>query len=211
MSDTLQILQAVNGFYDSAWSRLVTVVGILIGVGAVVVPLFVAWMQNRAFRKERMVLEEEAKKQIAEIKQSFIDTTERLKKQIEEKIKAETERLDESSEGVFGALHMLQAQIAQSQRKFGESAIDYARSVGHLLAGKDYANAAIAIDGVKDWLRYFTIEDFSKDPDLEKVVANLVSLLSDSRHERRFVTTVEEIVKLWKEAKGRIGRTPSGS
>lgn len=82
----LDILTKVNTMYDSAWTRLVVLIG-LIGVG---IPLFIQWYQTKQLKADR----EEVLNEIEGAKNSFKEDIAKAQKDLETEIENATQKLN---------------------------------------------------------------------------------------------------------------------
>lgn len=202
--DPIAALQWVQNFYDSAWNKLIWVVGAGFAIVGLLMPILIQLYQRKSFKDETDRLEKEANKQIEESKRAFAEATDKLKKEIEERIKAEIDKLQILSEQTFGGLHMIQAQVCITNRDYRHALIDYANAIEHLLDGKDYSNSTISVERTKHLLGdHLSEKDFAIDPKIDKALNSLVDYLSHTKHEKRYDTEVEQIKKLWADAKKR--------
>lgn len=126
-------MQWVQSFYDSAWNRLIWVVGsaiVFVGIIGAAIPLIIQFIQSRTFRDEMSRLEGNANKQIelskaeskreidnlkAEYRREMDDTKVESKKKADD-LKAEAGRQIEESKRFF-------AEATDKLQKDNESAI----------------------------------------------------------------------------------------
>ena len=213
--DPIQGLQWVQNFYEQAWNRLIWFVAVLIGGLGIGLPIVIQWFQQRNFNKQvrdlkaeydKQILESRnaASHQIEENKHSIEQATLQLRKEMEERFVNETSVLKAQIGAVIGSTYMVQAQLQKTNKRHAPSLISSITACTSLLPGKDFYNFASALNDVKNALGKDIIKsDFSTYPLLEGFIKNLVGVLSNDTHEGRYMKDVEEIDKLWNEAKVR--------
>ena len=50
MTDTLEIINRIDQFYDSAWDKLIIIGTISFGIVGIVVPLIIQWYQKKSLK-----------------------------------------------------------------------------------------------------------------------------------------------------------------
>jgi hypothetical protein len=86
MTDTFVILERVNSLYSAAFTQLIVyTVGVIAFVG-VIVPLTLAWFQNRRLADEKAALESFLKSELAAARQDLVLADKNLREQTQAKV-----------------------------------------------------------------------------------------------------------------------------
>src|ERR1700690_2519678 len=158
MTDPFQILQAVNSYYETAFSHLLTITLAVLGFTGVILPAVFGFFQYRLFKTERSSLESQITTQIdtvkedlkAELEQKF----ESEKKQLQECFKAEIDsvntKMNEEVSVAKAGTFLLQGGRNLSSKQFAQAACDYAFATQYFLLGKDEQNGQRALSALID-------------------------------------------------------------
>jgi hypothetical protein len=185
IADSLALLSQVQGFYDSAWTKLLFVVVGGFAFGGVIFPFVLQRLQSKSFAKESKGRIEEA---IA-----------RLEKQFDERIASEVVRIKRDGDLTLGAVNLVQAQINFANGDKSGAASAYAVAAFFFLTNEHYHYLPIAIEGVKKSL----VDGVNKTnvSVTTEAVDRLILALSDKKQNGRYDSEVEQIKTLWNTAK----------
>lgn len=147
--DSLEILNAVNAFYDQSFTRLLTATFGLIAFIGVLVPLLVGWVQLRTLRAEKGALLAELKLEIAkerealrsEIEGQVEERVETLRTEYEARFEEISKKLKRSSEMVHARTHHLQGLSFINRGKFHLAIEDFCHAAPLYIKAGDEANA----------------------------------------------------------------------
>jgi len=141
--NAMDVLGQVHAFYDSAWNRLLFVIGVF----GIAWPLILLYFQNRSIDKT----EENIKIQTDELKNSNIEKFDEQKKEFEKQIKEQKEKFDKQIEDQKEEFEEKIKTQKEEMLKQNEKFQKYSESISHLEANlenktKDIDNKIIKID-----------------------------------------------------------------
>jgi hypothetical protein len=213
MSDVLQILERVNGFYSGAFSQLVTfTVGLLALVG-VLVPLVIASYQNRQLKHDKKTLSDKMDNDLSALK---ILLSEQLAKDLaarddaikalidgaKKEIAAEIEKID-----ALGTARSLHLQALSNQTAIPASAAyDCLSAISSYAKGNDERNLQSVLHIFKDCVEKLSADDL-KTHDFEAAAEAAVKALNRLNTNRRYMEDIRDIRRGIEAAKGRKPET----
>lgn len=154
----MELLSAVNQFYDQAFNRLLVITFGIIAFIGVLVPLVVGWVQLRSLRNEKGAILGELKKEIdserALIKES-IETSVReemrgLQLTLEARIELLSNDLQKTSAIAEARSFHLQGMSALASKSHIDAIEDFVRAAVEYIKGENEANAQRCMNLIVD-------------------------------------------------------------
>jgi len=147
-SETLEILSKVNEFYDSSWNKLLYVLGSAFAILAIVVPIVIQYIQNKAIEASEKELETKSNLKIDQIKKDLEEELEKkldskileFKKDLETKIK----KIDANTNA--SAFHM-QGNDCLQKENYKEAVRDYCSASTNYQVAGDLVNLKATLSG----------------------------------------------------------------
>jgi len=97
-NNNIELLEKVNAFYDSAWNKVIWVIGILIAIVGVAIPLTIQFWQNRKLASDRAELKRE-------IENAINNATIAFTKYVDEQVKIKFDKLSKEVEAHNDLMH----------------------------------------------------------------------------------------------------------
>jgi hypothetical protein len=192
-SDSIDLLNKVDSFYNSAWDKLILIGTLSFAVVGIVVPFVIQWYQKKTLKLSEDLLKKEIENQTIKIKEEIIQE---LNQKLEEKINEYEEKINVLNASTNAKAFHIQGNI-QIEKGFHQLALaDYVTAAFDYLICDDYQNlqtvlnsistnciAEISIEEIED-LKTMTGSDiFSLIEELEKKNNNgaLTRIIRDIR------------------------------
>jgi len=196
VNETLEILEKVNNYYDSAWNKLIITGSVIIAVVGVVVPLLIQWWQ-----KKNIQLSEEALD--VKMKDKFSALQVKLKDEIRAEYQSEITRLGlevkkYKAEAKANAM-FLQAASNFDLRKYKIALGDFSTACNLFITATEWLGVQDCLINIHACLENITKKDYEEylrvnNVDLSKILkiinhhddTKLLSLQIDEIKEKMF-------------------------
>jgi hypothetical protein len=202
--DPLQILEAVNSFYEAAFSHLMTLTIAVLGISAVVIPLVWQIIQYRSFRVEKASLESQIGSQIADAKNEIKTAVDRqfevekaqLKELMEAKIKDLSAKMEEMVSAARAGAFFVQGANSLKEKRYPQATVDYSNAIQLYLAGRDEVNGLRALNAiVQTCVPQLNGTSFEQTIDLDSSLDSLVNDLTARNVNGRYSDAISSITK----------------
>jgi hypothetical protein len=198
------LLEKVNTFYDSAWSKLVIFTSIILAVVGVLIPLIISWFQNRNIQLREESIRRDI---ISEFETKNEELRCELKKSIDEIVKTKIEELDKRFEEriqyVDAGSYHVQATLCLNNQAF-KTALDSYFNAGYCyIKGNETYNLIRVNSGICECLDK---ADKKVIFDLESdgfKIDNYLKQLEKLNEKGVFTDTIKKIRKQYNSAKER--------
>ncbi len=212
MSETLQILEKLNGLYANAFAHLIAItIGILAFAG-IGFPLLISWIQNRQMKRDQNILS----KQIID---SIADAEKKLREEIlsemakeEEKLKAhvlaakadiqvELSRMNYSH---TGRVFHLQASQNSERKHHALCIMDCGNALENYCLAKEERNVQAIIGIFRVTWDHVYEADFNNIVELEPTITRGIEALDNIDANGRYTTDVFALRKALANSKKRV-------
>jgi hypothetical protein len=213
MTDPFQILQAVNTFYEVAFSHLITITIAILGFGGVILPIVLQFIQQRSFRLERSTLESQIHADMTkardELRAELEKQFETEKTEMQNILKSELEnmnaRINEQVSAAKGGTFLLQGNVDLGLKLNGRAAMDYCWAIDCYIQGNDEANARIALENLINYdLPYLNSQSFEEEERLNGLIDTTINLLIAKNVNGRYQKAIDNISKGRNQAMKRL-------
>jgi len=199
MSDTLQILEKVNAFYNSAWSQLVFNMTIMLAIVGGLIPVLITMYQNRKFKIEQEAVK---KRQAESLEQLKADVLLALKEDLKVSSAEIEKRLNEKVAtllaGTTAKILHLQGNGNRTANLYAPAARDYARAATHFLKANEEGNLRGAVGNIVKCLPFLDSEQMENTEFLAEYLNDLVTALENGNTNDRFL---HDLLALRRETK----------
>lgn len=173
----LDIVTKVDSFYNSAWTKLIWVLGAFFTVLAILGPLFLNWYQKRRAEYEQEKIEDN------------------LKKYIDEKFKENQKKVDKELHKNIGMIMHVQGNVVLNQYPY-EAINCYFYAIKDYLKANDSQNVGIVLKSIYNYINkeeikredintlenYFNISIINLIEEVSKETDNHVRILNKLRY-----------------------------
>ena len=153
----LDILIKVNEFYDSAWLKLVLLVGVL----GVFVPFIIQYFQRLSNKQIFEKYSEDFEKKMNEIQQKNIENFEQLSKEYNQELQTIKDTLRSSNNRLIANTFFLQGRLRIRDQVYSRAIFDFIHSAKNFLSVNRIKDTNTALMHVKICLK--SITDDEKD------------------------------------------------
>jgi len=204
--DPNQVLEAVNAFYSDAFSNLITLTVAVMGLGGVVIPIVVYLIQFSYFRVEqdriKSQIEDTIKKETEEMRLELLAKNQEDMLNLEKKLYDElTSKLDQKMTAINGGVYHVQGVISLNEKSYGQATVDFVTAATLSIKGKDEMNGRKELNIlIEQCLPNLYNSDFD-DFDLDKPISSLMAALQTNNENRRFSEEIRAIKSLVKKTR----------
>lgn len=131
-AENFDLINAVNSFYESAWSKLITSGAVLVGMVGFVIPFVMQWFQNNSLKVSERSLKNSLELEVSKIKAELENA---INEKFEMQLNDLQQRLDKFSAQAKGQAFHLQGNISLKEKMYKQAAIDF------IWAGTSYSKS----------------------------------------------------------------------
>lgn len=173
MIDTIDILNKVDQFYNSAWDKLIIMATISFGIVGILVPIIIQWYQKKSIKLSEDNLKSEIEKESSKIEERL---TEIFDAKLDEKMKVYEEKIEALNAASNAKAFHIQGAGSVEKGDYYAALCDFiTASFNHLKAG-DYMNLQNCLTVICDTcLPHLSREEIndikiSHEEDLDKLI-----------------------------------------
>jgi len=172
--EPIEILQKVDEFYNSAWTKLLIIVGIMGILFPIIFAIIQHWflgIREGAIKKE---LQSIFDVKLNEIKEKLISS---IEEKFEEKSKEIIKLVKKETDLIDAGIYHVQANDSFEKGEYSDALESYIVAGEKYLNGTDYLNLGRVNDGIKDTLKSIKKEDLEAIIEEESEPKKYISLL----------------------------------
>lgn len=159
MTESLEILNKVDSFYNSAWNKLVIVGTLCFAIVGIIVPLIIQWYQKNLLKIREEILKTEIKNEISNIKTEIIKEISDLNELKFQNFKNEIDILVEAIDGK--TMH-LQSNMSINAGDFAGAFAEAIHASKSYIKTKDYSNLNIMLQAALSYIDNLTNSDIDE-------------------------------------------------
>lgn len=169
----IEIINAVDQFYNSAWDKLIIMASISFGIVGIIVPIIIQWYQKKSLNLSEENLKIEIENQAEEME---IRLSEKFSKQIEDKIKEYEKKIDSLNASSNAKSFHLQAVRSLEKEDYYSALSDFITASFDHLKADDYTNLQTTLTVIcENCLPFLSREEvndikISHNEDLERLI-----------------------------------------
>ena len=170
--NSLDILEKVDYFYNSAWNKLILIGGII----GIVVPLLFHWYQKKVLVLSENKLKAEIKSETSKIEERIEES---IQSELEEKIKDYEKKIELLNASFNAKVFHLQANSSFEKGNYQSALANYITASFNYLKSDDFSNLQITLSAISDsCLQHLSSEEIndikiSHNENLDKLLEEL--------------------------------------
>ncbi len=142
-TESIDLIQKVDSFYNSAWNKLVLVGAVAFAVVGVVVPVIFQWYQQRTIKLSEELLKKDISEQANRIKAEIIKS---VSEEINTQLGKNKEELKKLNASANAKTFLLQGKLNLEKRYHSLALGDTVSASFNFIESEDYQNLQIALN-----------------------------------------------------------------
>ena len=174
--NSLDVLEKVDYFYNSAWNKLVLIGSISFAIVGIVVPLLIQWYQKKVLVLSENKLKAEIKSETSKIEKRIKES---VQTELEEKIKDYEKKIESLNASSNAKAFHLQANSSFERGEYQSALADYITASFDYLKADDFSNLQTTLRIICDnCLQHLSSEEINDikifhGEDLDKLLEEL--------------------------------------
>lgn len=209
----LQLLERINAFYDSAWTKLVVAGTLLVVIAGFGVPVLLQWYQRKeAERREKQIVKEledkseQIRKDIAkeimeEIRNNLTKQFDEERKKTEKTLQDFKSEMKKQADDIQGMIFHVQCYSSEALKDYKDTFIAGVTAIGYYVRSKGELNLGRVLSMVKDCLKNLSAPEI--DEDITEYFQNLLSSLETVNETGRYTDEIKTLKEMFEQAKKR--------
>lgn len=197
----MELLSAVNDFYDQAFNKLLAITFGIIAFIGVLVPVVVGWVQLRSLKQEKGAILGELRKEIdderAQIKESIESSVREEMRGVQENLESRIEELSndlkKSSALAEARSFHLQGLNSVRAKRPQDAVEDFASAATNYINGKSEANAQRCMNLIVESCLPAANKDQYVEMKMEKHCNSLLKKLEEENQNGRYANYIQKI------------------
>lgn len=200
VSEMMQFVQGVEQYYNNAWTKLIIVGGLIVGAGAILLPILIQWWQKKQLKIESEIIKKDLKMKIDEMVKSKLEES---IKEYENKFEVLEKAITETQERASGYIFHVQGNQDLSNKDFSNAIESFIESARCYISIRDDLNLQTVLNIIlKNVLP--KLSDYDVIENNEDIFQKLLSSLEEANLTRQYTTYIRKLKNAFKVAKKRL-------
>ena len=153
----IDLINKVDSFYNSAWSKLLIFGSVSFAIVGIILPIAMQLYQNKILKNSELVLKSEIEKQVLKIKEEIL---EEINKTLNEKTENFEKKFEILKASADAKAHHIQGSLWLTKGMYKESLSDFLTAANYYIESKDYLNLSSVLQNISDvCLSKLTLEE----------------------------------------------------
>ncbi|MCX6834186.1 MAG: hypothetical protein NTW07_03470 [candidate division Zixibacteria bacterium] len=213
MSDSIQILERVHSFYSDSFSQLMLWTMALLAFAGILMPLWIQYVQNKASKLEKEVLESLMRTKMGEMRSEltnllstrFAEEEKRVVDLLDSKVAEGIASVKRGVAGAKGGLCNLQGRQHVTAGLYNLAIKDCMSAIEFYLDAQDELNLQVSLENLAiNCLPKVSKTDMDREPEIESAVNSVIDLLKSHNENGRYTLTISKLQTGVRAAKARV-------
>jgi len=165
--ECLDVMNKVTNFYDAAWTKLIWVVGVFVGLIGFVLPLFMQWLQNEKYKKD---LEKQVEKLVTDIDIKYKEAVKNVKDLTNKEIKNLHDKIEKEAFSACGRTFGVQGISFVSSGKTADAFHCFLLAVRQFVRAKDFDMVVKSLNNAENLLDKISYNDLEWNTRNKKIL-----------------------------------------
>lgn len=136
--ESIEILEKVMSFYDSAWLKLMFFISAIIIIVGVIIPIITQYYQHRTFKLREEKIRADIIKQIEDVIDNKFDN---VINNIDNRMKKNLEESEKKLNYLYGGVYLIQGNFYNDQKSYSKSTKSLINSLDYFVQAGDEGKA----------------------------------------------------------------------